>query len=139
MSFRLQAAVWSEVSYFGRAILRFFWKMDDVVHSFVSRFGLIEEEECEVVIQDDSHIRVVDFLLVGKLLAHKNYNREAFMSFFKNLWRSRACVSIRSLSGDRFLFSFQSEEDQRYVLNGGPWSFKRMLLLLDIVKEGDIP
>lgn len=120
MSFRLHVAVWSGVSYFGRAILRFFWKTDDVVHSFASRFGLMEEEKCEVVIQDDSHIRVADFLLVGKLLAHKNYNKESFMSFFKNLWRFRACVSIRSLSGVRFLFSFQSEEDQRYLLNGGP-------------------
>ena len=73
------------MSYFGRVILQFFWKMDDVVHSFASRFGLTEEDECEVVIQDDSHIRVADFLLVGKLLAHKNYNREVFMSFFRNL------------------------------------------------------
>ncbi|KAM1774944.1 hypothetical protein COP1_044201 [Malus domestica] len=38
--------------------------MDDVVHSFASRFGLTEEEECEVVVGDDSHVRVADFLLV---------------------------------------------------------------------------
>lgn len=25
------------------------------------------------------------------------------------------------------------------MLNGGPWSFKKMLLLLDIVNDGDIP
>ncbi|KAM1023314.1 hypothetical protein TB2_044084 [Malus domestica] len=38
--------------------------MDDVVHSFASRFGLTEEEECEVVVGDDSHVRVADFSLV---------------------------------------------------------------------------
>ena len=61
------------------------------------------------------------------------------MSFFKNLWRPKASVSICSLSGDRFFFSFQSEEDRSFVLNGGPWSFKKMLLLLDVVKEGYVP
>ena len=59
--------------------------MDDVVHSFATRFGLTEEEENEVIVQDDSQLRVSNFFMVGKLLAHKNYNREAFMSFFTNL------------------------------------------------------
>lgn len=113
--------------------------MDDVVHSFASRFGLTEEEDCKVVVRSDSQVRVADFLMVGKLMAHKNYNKEAFMTFFRNLWRPKSCVSIWSLSGDRFLFCFQFEEDRNFVLNGGPWSFKKMLLLLDVVKEGDVP
>ncbi|RXH83440.1 hypothetical protein DVH24_005693 [Malus domestica] len=76
--------------------------------------------------------------MVGKLLAHKNYNKEAFMSFFKNLWRLKTYVSICSLCGDIFLFAFQFESDCSSVLNGGPWSFKQMLLVLAIVKECDV-
>ncbi|KAM2897343.1 hypothetical protein COP2_006999 [Malus domestica] len=112
--------------------------MEDVIHSFASRFGLTDEEECEVVVHDDSRVCVSDFFMVGKLLAHKNYNKEAFMSFFKNLWRLKAYVSICSLCGDIFLFAFQFESDCSSVLNGGPWSFKQMLLVLAIVKECDV-
>lgn len=131
MSFRWRAAVWSGVLSFGSVILYLLRKMDDVVHSFASRFGLTEDEDCEVVVRFDSQVRVADFLMVGKLLAHKNYNKKAFMTFLRNLWSPKSCVSIRSLSGDRFLFFFQSEEDRNFVLNGGPWSFKK-----DVVTVG---
>lgn len=85
--------------------------MDDVVHTFASQFGITEDDECEVVLQDDSQVRISNFLLVGKFLAHKNYNKEAFMPFFKNLWRPRAYVS----------------------------NFKKMLLILAPVQDEDIP
>lgn len=114
--------------------------MDDVVHSFALRFLLTEEkEECEVVVKEDSQVCISGCLMVGKLLAHKNYNKEAFMSFFKNLWRPKACASIRPWCGDRFLFAFQFESDCRSVPYRGPWNFKKMLLILAIVKEGDSP
>ena len=69
--------MWSGVVSFGSVILRLLRKMDEVVHSFASRFGLTEEEECEVVVRNDSQVRVADFLMMGKLLAHKSYNKEA--------------------------------------------------------------
>lgn len=80
--------------------------MDEVIHSFASRFELTEEEEREVVVKENVDFRISQFLLVGKLLAHKNYNKEAFMSFFKNRWRPKVDVDIQALSGDRFLFCF---------------------------------
>lgn len=51
-------------------------------------------EESEVVVQEDAQIRISKFLMVGKLLAHKNYNKEAFMNFMMNLWKPKVCVSI---------------------------------------------
>ncbi|KAM1181798.1 hypothetical protein ACFX13_000368 [Malus domestica] len=104
--------------------------MDNAVHSFASQFGITEDDECEVVIQDNSQVGISNFLLVGKFLAHKNYNKEAFMSFFKNLWRPRAYVSIYSLKGDIILFTFQSDGDHTTILNRGPWNFKKMLFIL---------
>ncbi|XP_068314981.1 uncharacterized protein [Pyrus communis] len=112
--------------------------MDDVVHSFASQFGLTADDECEVVIQDDSQVRISNFLLVGKFMVYKNYNNEAFMLFFKNLWCPRAYVSIHSLKGDRILFAFQSDEDRTTILNGGPRNFKKMLILAHVQDE-DIP
>lgn len=113
--------------------------MDDVAHSFSLQFGLTEDDECEVVIQDDSQVRISNFLLVGKFLALKNYNKEAFMSFFKKLWRPRAYVSIHSVKGDKILFDFQSDGDRTTILKGGQWNFKKMLLIFALVQDEDIP
>lgn len=55
--------------------------MDEILHSFASRSGLTEEEERKVVVSAYGDCRISQYLLVGKLLAHKNYNKEAFMSF----------------------------------------------------------
>lgn len=98
--------VWNTLLSLRGVTLRFLQAMDDVVHSFASRFGLTEVEECEVVIQDDSQIQISKFLLVGKLLAHKNYSKKTFMNFSRNLWRPKASISIQPLNGDRFLFFF---------------------------------
>lgn len=88
--------VWNTLLSLRGVTLRFLQAMDDVIHSFASRFGLTEAEECEVVIQDDSQIRISKFLLVGKLLAHKNYSKEAIMTCNRNLWRLKASVSSGS-------------------------------------------
>lgn len=113
--------------------------MDEMLHSFAFRFGLTEDEKHEVVVSADGDCRISQYPLVGKLLAHKNYNKEVFMSFFRNLWRSRVEVTIQALSGDRFLFAFSSDEDHQTVLHRGPWTFKKMLLLLSLVHDYDIP
>ncbi|TQD82844.1 hypothetical protein C1H46_031591 [Malus baccata] len=56
MSFRLWAAAWGGLITSRCAILCFFQKMDDVIHSCALRFGLTEEEECEMVVHDDSRV-----------------------------------------------------------------------------------
>lgn len=77
-----------------------------MLHSFASRSRLTEEEEREVVVLTYGDCHSSQYLLVGKLLAHENYNKDAFMSFFRNLWCPRVEVTIQALSGDCFLFAF---------------------------------
>ena len=38
-----------------------------------------------------------------------------------------------------FLFQFYRKEDKQWVLNGGPWSFDNVMLVLESVKAGQNP
>lgn len=60
--------------------------MDEVTQRFVSQFSLTEAEDCKVVVEESSHLHISDFLLVGKVMTHKDYNKEAYMASMIDLW-----------------------------------------------------
>lgn len=61
--------------------------MDDMMTRFAVRFALTDEEQAELVEQHEvKNLLTSKFLLVGKLLARKPYNKEAFKRTMASLW-----------------------------------------------------
>ncbi|TXG49086.1 hypothetical protein EZV62_024961 [Acer yangbiense] len=76
--------------------------------------------------------------LTCKLLSANMVNREAFCVFLR-IWRTLECVDVEVINGNIFSFTFKNDRDRQHVLNGGPWSFDKALLVLEApVGKGDI-
>ncbi|PQP99982.1 hypothetical protein Pyn_18004 [Prunus yedoensis var. nudiflora] len=97
--------------------------MEDMFNQFTSRFALTEEERLEVVVdsRETLAVKTTRFLLIGKLLANKPYNKEAFKRTMANLWKPKARVTIVDIGHDRFSFAFPSQDERTKILSGGPW------------------
>lgn len=106
--------------------------MDDMFNQFTSRFALTEEERLEVVVdaRETLAVKTTRFLLIGKLLANKPYNKEALKRTMTNLWKPKARVTIVDIGHDRFSFAFPSQDERTKILSGGPWLFDGFLLAL---------
>ncbi|KAK3182831.1 hypothetical protein Dsin_030117 [Dipteronia sinensis] len=77
--------------------------------------------------------------LVGELLSNKNVNSDAFISVLPKIRKFIEDVEIEVVSGNTFSFTFKNVNDRRQVLLGGPWSFDKVLLVLEAtVGKGDV-
>lgn len=91
------------------------WSTEDVIDI---KEGISAEklEECRLI-------------LFGKLYYRPNVNFQAFLNTMKLAWKTEH-VSCTVLEPGFFSFSFKSEADKQKVLDSGPWSFSRNLLVL---------
>ncbi|KAL5854858.1 hypothetical protein ACOSQ4_004660 [Xanthoceras sorbifolium] len=69
--------------------------------------------------------------LVGKLLAGRQTNREAFRALIPKIWRTNQEVIIEIVRDNTYAFYFQNLRDKKRVLAGGPWNFDNSLLVLE--------
>ncbi|CAL9005491.1 unnamed protein product, partial [Prunus brigantina] len=119
--------------------------MEAMVSAFSSQFLLTEEEQMEIIV-DSKHILGVKterFLLVGKLLSDKPYNKEAFRRTMYHLWRPKVQVLIAEINQDRFSFAFNTPEERAMILQGGPTMGKLIgetlggYVLVDLSKKAE--
>lgn len=104
----------------------------------IRKLVLTEEEALEIAVPESLEgSKPRRFLVVGRLLTAKTYNKDSLMGTMKSLWTSRKSLSEKTriwacaLEGsDRVLFSFQFEADRRRMLAGCPWHFDKALLAL---------
>ncbi|KAL5763997.1 hypothetical protein ACOSP7_016350 [Xanthoceras sorbifolium] len=75
--------------------------------------------------------------LVGKIVANREISREAFKSFIPMIWRSTNPVEIEAIGVNLFIFRFGCLWDRKRVLEGGPWSFDKHLLILKEIVGSD--
>lgn len=115
-------------------------RMEEVLGSFVRKMVMTEDEAVEVVLPTS----VVDrhpkrFFLVGELLSHKPYRKEALIGTMWNLWipkngpldRSRfTAVCLENC--DQILFSFKFEADLKWVVKGSLWAFENALFSIAV-------
>ncbi|CAL9007304.1 unnamed protein product [Prunus brigantina] len=99
---------------------------------FAGRFALTDEEQAELVVEQHEvkNLLTSKFLLVGKLLTRKPFNKEAFKRTLVSLWRPKAQVQIIDMEENRFVFSFQTKGARDTILRGGPWTFNHSLLIM---------
>ncbi|KAK2648821.1 hypothetical protein Ddye_016310 [Dipteronia dyeriana] len=69
--------------------------------------------------------------LAGKLLMNKLVNKEVFMLVLPRIWRKLEGFDIEVIDRNTFSFTFKNVDDRRRVINRGPWSFDKALLLLE--------
>ncbi|CAL8996959.1 unnamed protein product, partial [Prunus brigantina] len=106
--------------------------MEAMVSAFSSQFLLTEEEQMEIIVDSKQilGVKIERFLLVGKLLSNKPYNKEAFRRTMYHLWRPKVQVLIVEINQDKFSFAFNTREERAMILQGGPWLFNSYLLVL---------
>ncbi|TXG57142.1 hypothetical protein EZV62_018455 [Acer yangbiense] len=73
----------------------------------------------------------VERCLVGKVLAGKNVNREAFKGIIEQIWSPFGHVEIELVSDNVFMFYFINSENRNRVWHRGPWHFGNSLIVLE--------
>lgn len=68
--------------------------------------------------------------LIGKLWSDKSLNSTAFMATIKNVWVIQYGVDINLIGKNLYQFQFYHWREKERVLNGQPWYFDKMALLL---------
>lgn len=97
----------------------------------------IDDEEDEVLdlgALNPSVENKLSLVLFGRLLTERSYNVEAFKRTITSVWAPSQGLVIRVLSQNFFAFQFFHWRDMAKVIDGRPWCFDNMLILL---KEAD--
>lgn len=97
------------------------------------KFSLTPEEEDDIIIDSTALARAAEACassLVGKLLSKRSFSKAALKDTMRKVWGQNEGLKILEVGDNLFHFRFSREADMRRVLNGGPWCFDNMLLLL---------
>ena len=110
--------------------------MAEEITDIVSNLRIDEEEEqiLDLDALNSNSEAVVSLLLMGRLLTERSYNVEAFKRTITSVWAPAHGLVIRVLSPNLYAFQFFHWRDMKKVLDGRPWCFDNMLILL---KEAD--
>ncbi|KAK9283688.1 hypothetical protein L1049_011938 [Liquidambar formosana] len=107
--------------------------MDEQWEALWNKLVLTEEEkediEATATVNGDG-TKVGRFCLIGKLLTDKPFNIEAMKSTLRMVWRLVKGVAITEVGRNLFVFQFNHPLDRRRVLDNGPWTFDKSLVLL---------
>ncbi|TXG48811.1 hypothetical protein EZV62_024686 [Acer yangbiense] len=76
----------------------------------------------------------VNHCLVGKVLAGKRVNREAFKSVIEQIWSPFGNVEIEVVVENIFMFYFNNPTDRDRIWHRGPWHFDRNLIVSEILE-----
>lgn len=110
--------------------------MAEEISDIVSRLRIDTEEDevLDVEIINPNPSNKVSLLLMGRLLTERSFNVEAFKRTITTVWAPIHGLVIRALRPNLFAFQFFHWRDMMKVLEGRPWCFDNMLVLL---KEAD--
>ena len=107
--------------------------MAEEITKFCSQLRIDDEEETvlDLEVLNPSHdSEKVSLLLLGRLLTERSYNVEAFKRTMTTVWGLAHGVAIRVLSPNLYAFQFFHWKDLKKVMDGRPWCFDNLLLLL---------
>lgn len=77
--------------------------------------------------------------LVGKLLSDKPADFEALRNVIAALWRPGKGMFVKELDINRYLFQFFHEVDIQRAIEGSPWTFNKIPLVIERLKYGENP
>ncbi|KAM6569612.1 hypothetical protein CsatB_017597 [Cannabis sativa] len=102
----------------------------------------IEEEDLEAVLvsASDGEEGIDDrWCLVGKFLSNRIIDFEKMQNILASLWQPGMGMFVKQLDTNRFLFQFYHEVDIQRVINGSPWTYDRMQLIIERLNVGGDP
>lgn len=77
----------------------------------------------------ENKIAACNSMLLGQLLNKPNINFMAFQTAMRRAWKNESVI-ITPMENGMFSFPFNNVEEKSRVLEGGPWSLSRHLLML---------
>ncbi|XP_058751474.1 uncharacterized protein LOC131624535 [Vicia villosa] len=99
-----------------------------------------EEEEGVVVAEEEvGEEELFQRTLAGKLWTDSSFNVRAFKSTMISAWKLKNQVETQDLGKNLFLFKFATKRDLDFVIKNGPWSFDRLLLVLNRISGEEKP
>lgn len=107
-----------------------------------SSLSISEEEEFGLEVGADIvgfTLEDLKLSLMGKLLTDKPIKFQFLKDTMAATWRPGKGVCIKELGYNLFIFQFFHEVDVERILDDGPWSFERNMLLLHILKDNESP
>lgn len=110
--------------------------MAEEIANSVSKLKIDDEEDLVLNLNtlNPSVENKFSLVLFGRLLTERSYNSEAFKRTITGVWAPPHGLVIRVLSPNFYAFQFFHWKDMNKVLEGRPWCFDNMLILL---KEAD--
>lgn len=93
---------------------------------------LTEEEldVAEIVRRPEITPKQHSTVLIVSLLSTRPFNAFALNSTMKGAWRVKKGFNFREISMNLFSFQFSDVSEKNRILNNGPWSFDKALLIL---------
>lgn len=115
--------------------------MAEEISYIVSKLRIDDEEDeiLDLHSINPSEENSVSLLLLGLLLTDRNYNVEAFKRTITSVWAPIHGMVFRVLSPNLYAFQFYHWRDMMKVLDGRPWCFDNMLILLKEVEGNEQP
>ena len=112
--------------------------MAEEITDFVANLRIDEEEEqiIDFDFLNPSNENHISLLLIGRLLTECSYNIDAFKRTITTVWAPQHGLVIRTLKPNLYAFQFYHWRDMAKVMEGRPWCFDNMIVLLKEA-EGD--
>lgn len=102
----------------------------------------LEDKEEGIMFDDSEGLRdEVDarWCLVGRLLSERPADFEAVRNVMATLWRPGKGMFVKELDVNMYLFQFFHEVDIHRALEGSPWTFNKIPLVIERLKQGENP
>ncbi|XP_030489697.2 uncharacterized protein LOC115706250 [Cannabis sativa] len=103
----------------------------------------IEEDEEEGLLFEGEHDEAFEiddrWCLVGRFLTHRSIDFQAMQNKMAQLWQPGRGMYVKELENNLYLFQFYHEVDIERVKEGSPWTFDRVPLLFERLKQGKNP
>ncbi|KAL0002428.1 hypothetical protein SO802_016209 [Lithocarpus litseifolius] len=97
--------------------------MADDVTSILEKMTLTSEEEEVIEILEEGRKEQIEsyvFILIGKFLTCRPFNRRAAITTLKRAWGLEDGVQVLEVGTNLFQLKFQTEFAMDWVLKGGP-------------------
>ncbi|XP_060965472.1 uncharacterized protein LOC133034398 [Cannabis sativa] len=107
----------------------------------VFSFQIEEEDLSELTVGHEGEEEGIDdrWCLVGRFLSHRVIDFDKMQNILASLWQPGMGMFVKKLEENRFLFQFYHEVDIQRVINGSPWTFDRMQLIIQRLPVGGDP
>lgn len=74
----------------------------------------------------------LDHCIIGKLLSSRIISPIAIKNALKGAWKTRRNFNVESSGRNIFNFKFECQGDRDWVLDNGPWTFDKYLIVLEL-------